>query len=73
MINPFKINWLKGWSFQVVILGSNVKIEAYGYGLSLDTFLLPGESPKIAADRLVNQEEARRKSLYNSFLRQRIL
>ncbi len=73
MSNPFQLRWLKGWSFQVVIIGGDVNIEAYGFGICLKTSLHPGESPQIAADRLVLYENQRRKALHMSWIRGQIL
>ncbi len=69
MDNPFRLNWVKGWMFRIVIEGANVYIEAHGLGISISTSLLPGESPKMAADRLVLNEDKRRRSLHNVWLR----
>ncbi len=69
MNNPFFVRWLKGWSFQTVFMDGNVEVEAHGFGICLRTSLLPGESPKDAADRLVISEDQRRKSLHNAWVR----
>ena len=71
MSNPFKVKWLAGWKFQLVYLGSNVKLEAYGFGTCLITSLSPGESPILAADRLVYSETKHRRSLYHSWKKQK--
>ncbi len=67
MVNPYRLRWLKGWNFQIVLIGSEVKIEAYGFGVCLQTELRQGESPSSAADRLVIDEDRRRKSLHKSW------
>ena len=67
MKNPFRLNWLKEWNFQIVLMEGGVKIEAHGYGICLQTNLEPGESPRSAADRLVLTEDRRRKALRNSW------
>ncbi len=66
--NPFSVRWLEGWTFQLVLIGGKTKIEAYGYGICLSSFLDPLESPRDAADRLVHKENRRRKSLHQSWL-----
>ncbi len=67
MSNPFQLKWLNGWNFQLVIMDGNVNVEAYGFGIYLRTSLLPGESPKSAADRLIYAENRRRRALRNSW------
>ncbi len=69
MNNPFYIEWLKGWAFQIVLMEGNVKIEAIGFGVKLSSSFLPGESRQIAADRLVLLEDQKRNSLKNSWAR----
>ena len=64
MENPFQLRWLKGWTFQIVFVGSNVEIEAHGFGVCLNSPILPGESPQSAADNLVLKEDIRRKALH---------
>ena len=68
MSNPFIVRWLKEWEFQIVLMDGSVNIEGYGLGICLRTSLLPGESPKLAADRLVLKENERRRSLYKSWI-----
>jgi hypothetical protein len=46
-----------------------VQVEAHGFGICLRTPLLPGESPVVAADRLVLAEDQRRRALHNAWLR----
>ena len=53
MTNPFSVRWLAGWTFQTVLMGGTVQVEAHGFGICLRTPVLPGESPVTAADRLV--------------------
>jgi hypothetical protein len=67
MINPFRVRWLEGWTFQTVLLGGRPVVEAHGYGICLSTDLLQGESPREAADRLVLEED--RRSLRNAWKR----
>ena len=67
MSNPFHLRWLQGWSFQTVLMEGHVQIEAHGFGVRLRTPLLAGESPRSGADRLVLQEDRRRRSLYHSW------
>ena len=69
MNNPFKIKWLKGWSFKIVFLGGNVSLEAHGFGACLKTTLTPGESPKVVADKLVFAEDQRRRALYRAWVK----
>ena len=57
----------------MVFVDGVVKIEAYGFGICLSTTLLPGESPGDAADRLVCEEDSKRKALHNSWLRRKML
>ena len=64
MSNPFYLWWLEDWKFQIVLMEGNVKVEGYGLGIRLSTSLLPGESPKTAADRLVLKENSKRRLLY---------
>ena len=46
MTNPFRLRWLQGWTFQVVLMEGHVQVEAVGFGICLRTAVLPGESPK---------------------------
>ena len=46
-----------------------VQVEAHGFGIRLRTVVLPGESPRASADRLVLAEDRRRRALHNSWLR----
>ena len=69
MLNPFRLQWLKGWLFQLVLMEGDIKIEAHGFGVCLQTALEPGESPRSAADRLVLAEDKRRKSLHHSWIK----
>ena len=69
MINPFRVRWLEGWTFQTVLQGGRPIIEAYGYGVCLRGELQHGESPKEAADRLVLEEDRLRRSLRNAWKR----
>ncbi len=69
MTNPFHLRWLKGWSFQLVLMEGNINVEAYGFGICLRTSLLQGESPQAAADRLVLLEDKRRKALQRQWVR----
>ena len=46
-----------------------VQVEAHGFGISLRTSVLPGESPQSSADRLVLAEDRRRRALHNAWLR----
>ena len=69
MANPFSIRWLDGWTFQTVFMEGAVQVEAHGFGICLRTPLLPGESPVVAADRLVLAEDQRRRALHNAWLR----
>jgi hypothetical protein len=69
MSNPFGLRWLQGWTFQTVLMEGHVQIEAHGYGIRLRTPLQPGESPRAAADRLVLEEDRRRRSLYQAWRR----
>ena len=69
MANPFSVRWLAGWTFQTVLMGGEVQVEAHGFGICLRTPVLPGESPVTAADRLVLAEDQRRRALHNAWLR----
>lgn len=69
MANPFRLRWLEGWIFQTVLMEGSVRVEALGYGICLRTQLQPGESPPVAADRLVLAEDRRRRSLHNAWRR----
>ena len=69
MTNPFRLRWLQGWTFQVVLMEGHVQVEAHGFGICLRTAVLPGESPQAAADRLVLSEDRRRRALHNAWLR----
>ena len=69
MSNPFSVRWLAGWTFQTVFMEGCVQVEAHGFGICLRTPLLTGESPVVAADRLVLAEDRRRRALHNAWLR----
>ena len=69
MTNPFRLRWLQGWTFQVVLMEGHVQVEAHGFGICLRTAVMPGESPQAAADRLVLSEDRRRRALHNAWLR----
>ena len=69
MTNPFRLRWLQGWNFQVVLMEGHVQVEANGFGIRLRTAVLPGESPQSAADRLVLSEDRRRRALHHAWLR----
>ena len=69
MTNPFRLRWLQGWTFQVVLMEGHVQVEAHGFGIRLRTAVMPGESPHVAADRLVLSEDRRRRALHNAWLR----
>ena len=69
MTNPFRLRWLQGWTFQVVLMEGHVQVEAHGFGICLRTSVLSGESPQAAADRLVLAEDRRRRALHNAWLR----
>ena len=69
MSNPFRLRWLQGWTFQVVLMEGHVQVEAHGFGICLRTAVMPGESPQAAADRLVLSEDRRRRALHNAWLR----
>ena len=69
MTNPFRLRWLQGWTFQVVLMEGHVQVEAHGFGICLRTPLRHGESPIAAADRLVLSEDRRRRALHAAWLR----
>ena len=69
MSNPFRIRWLRGWTFQIVFMEGKVQVEAHGFGICLRTALNPGESPNSAADRLVLAEDRRRRALYQAWIK----
>ena len=68
MTNPFRIRWLRGWTFQVVLMEGKVQVEAHGFGICLRTAMEPGESPQAAADRLVLAEDRRRRALHQAWI-----
>ena len=68
MSNPFRIRWLRGWTFQIVFMEGKVQVEAQGFGICLKTALKPNESPSAAADRLVLAEDRRRRALYQAWI-----
>ena len=67
--NPFRIGWNKGWSFLFYFEGGTPKIEVSGFGISMTTTIINGESPFQAADRMILQEQRNRKSRYYSWLK----
>ena len=69
MSNPFRIRWLRGWTFQIVFMEGKVQVEAQGFGICLRTALNPGESPTAAADRLVLAEDRRRRALHQAWIK----
>ena len=69
MTNPFRIRWLQGWTFQLVLMEGKVQVEAHGFGICLRTAVLPGESPRAAADRLVLAEDRRRRALHQAWIK----
>ena len=69
MSNPFRIRWLRGWTFQIVFMEGKVQVEAHGFGICLRTALNSGESPTAAADRLVLAEDRRRRALYQAWVK----
>ena len=72
MTNPFQLRWLQGWTFEVVLMEGQVQVEARGFGICLRTPLYPGESPQVAADRLVTAEDRRRRALHQAWMRNRL-
>ena len=42
MSNPFRIRWLRGWTFQIVFMEGKVQVEAHGFGICLRTSLNSG-------------------------------
>ena len=69
MTNPFRIRWLQGWTFQLVLMEGKVQVEAHGFGICLRTAVHPGESPRSAADRLVLAEDRRRRALHQAWIK----
>jgi len=69
MTNPFRIRWLQGWIFQIVLMEGKVQVEAHGFGICLRTAVHPGESPRSAADRLVLAEDRRRRALHKAWIK----
>ncbi len=69
MSNPFRIRWLRGWTFQIVFMEGKVQVEAHGFGICLRSALNTGESPTAAADRLVLAEDRRRRALYQAWIK----
>ena len=72
MDNPFQLDWIKGWTFRIVLDGGSTAIEAYGFGACLRTSLIPGESPKITADKLLQREDKKIKILKKSWLMNKV-
>ncbi len=68
MTNPFRIRWLRGWTFQLVLMEGKVQVEAHGFGICLRTAMEPGETPQAAADRLVLAEDRRRRALHQAWI-----
>ena len=58
MTNPFRLRWLQGWTFQVVLMEGHVQVEAHGFGICLRTAVMPGESPQAAACLLYTSDAA---------------
>ena len=69
MTNPFRLRWLEGWTFQVVLMEGHVQVEAQGFGITLRTPVLPQEAPQTTADRLVLDEDRRRRAMRQAWLR----
>ncbi len=69
MNNPFYVRWLQGWTFHLVLMEGKVQVEAVGFGICLRTALLHGETPQVAADRLVLEEDNRRHALHQAWLK----
>ena len=69
MTNPFRLRWLEGWTFQVVLMEGHVQIEAQGFGITLRTPVRPQETPQAAADRLVLDEDRRRRAMRQAWIR----
>ena len=69
MTNPFRLRWLEGWTFQVVLMEGHVQVEASGFGITLRTPVRPQEAPQAAADRLVLDEDRRRRAMRQAWLR----
>ena len=69
MSNPFRLRWLQGWTFQIVLMEGHVQVEAHGFGICIRTAVLPGETPHSAADRLVLAEDRRRRALHHAWLK----
>ncbi len=69
MTNPFRIRWLQGWTFQLVLMEGKLQVEAHGFGICLRTSVHPGESPRSAADRLVLAEDRRRRALHKAWIK----
>ena len=69
MDNPFYLHYLNGWEFQLVLDKGGPKIEARGFGVLISSMLQSGESPHMAADRIVYQENSYRRSLRNSWVK----
>ena len=68
MTNPFRLRWLEGWTFQVVLMEGHVQVEAQVFGITLRTPVLPQEAPQTAADRLVLDEDSRRSAMRKAWL-----
>ena len=67
MTNPFKLLWASDWTFQIVHMDGGIHLEGYGLGLCLRAPLQPNETPMIAADKLILDEDRNRKSLFRSW------
>ena len=66
-LNPFYLNWNKGWQFTLFLEGGKQIIEAKGFGIIIRGEMVFGDSPKESADKLILSEERRRKSIYYSW------
>ena len=40
MTNPFRLRWLQGWTFQVMLMEGHVQVEAHGFGICLRTAVI---------------------------------
>ena len=45
MTNPFRLRWLQGWTFQVVLMEGHVQVEANGFGIRLRTAVRKPSQP----------------------------
>ena len=63
MTNPFKLYWAEDWTFQIVHMEGGIYIEAHSLDICLRSLFSPSDNPLIAADRLIFQNDDKKKRL----------